>query len=423
MLPVVCILIGAGAAQIMNHERRRAELPAAYRAGASDAIETVAATTEGARRAQGHAVTLDPVEAIVAVTDQTEGLARVSRYAMQELDRRASALPMFSRIAGMGAALPPAVVRDAIRVESAPKFARIAADLRRQGVPERRIRALRAKFARADVDTRAQLAAAIDDGRVTGRRKRGVRERTNRELCRWILERIAILRTRALDLPPAKRARITGRLDAYAAKCDAAKWPADTSTIRAELLEIVERLRPPAARRAAARPGAPGSARRARRAARARRRMGEISPALFDRMRPPADDDPSLRQASFDAAQNRREYEYTQRMIAEQRADAVADFKRRRRRKRGKVARTLALAASNAIVPGPGAVALLAQAVKRRRKAKKRRLAARQAARQARAAVSGAAFGQARRKARRRRRALNQMRGLVMGPAFPVGYP
>jgi hypothetical protein len=295
-------------------------LPAAYRAGASDAIETVAATTEGARRAQGHAVTLDPVEAIVAVTDQTEGLARVSRYAMQELDRRASALPMYTRISGMGAVMPPSAVRDAIRAESAPKFRTIAVELRRQGVPEARIRALRSRFERADVDTRAQLAAAIDNGRVTGRRKRGIVGRTNRDLCRWIMERIAILRARALDMPIAKRARIIGRLDAYATKCDAAKWPADTSTIRAELLEIVERLKPSPPRARGARPAAPGivqRARRARRAAGRRRRMGELE-----------DERPARAFSRRAAAQ---EYQAD---IRAARLDAVGDHTRRRRQKR-----------------------------------------------------------------------------------------
>ena len=411
MIPVICIMIGAGAAHMIGAEKRRAELPAAYRAGASDAIETVAATTEGARRAQGHAVTLDPVEAIVAVTDQTEGLARVSRYAMHELDRRASALPMYSRIAGMGAVMPPGVVSDAIRAESAPKFRTIAAKLRRQGVPEARIRALRSRFERADVDTRAQLAAAIDNGRVTGRRKRGIVARTNRDLCKWIMERIAILRARALDLPMATRARIIGRLDAYATKCDAAKWPADTSTIRAELLEIVERLKPspPGARRARPAPaGMVRRARRARRAAQARRRMGEVADAVID------------------AREMRHRYTSAERdaIIRAARLDAVNDHKRRRRAKRRKVARGLRQAAQVALLPGVGAAAALAERAIRRRKAKRRRQAARLAARGQRVAQQRAELPRGnRRAARRRRRALNQMRGLMMGPAYPMGYP
>ena len=127
----------------------------------------------------------------------------------------------------------------------------------------------------------------------------------------------------------------------------------------------------------------------------------------------------------MDASEMRHRYTSAERdaIIRAARLDAVGDHKRRRRAKRRKVARGLRQAAQVALLPGVGAAAALAERAKRRRKAKRRRQAVRAVAIGQRVAQQRGELPRSNRRAARRRRALNQMRGLMMGPAYPMAYP
>lgn len=247
MGPIILICIGAGVAHALNHGRAGS----AYRAGVRDSLDTAAATAEGARLAQGYALSLDPVQAIAQVTDQSLALAEVSRASMHELDRRASALPLFTRISGMGAALPPRAVARAIvtfsesaRRVSPPRWYEnraLAAMPRRSN---ERLRWLREYREARPVRQWDMVEAKLEDRDA----------RKNIRLRGWICERLAILEAAARNrlergnLPPsgARAAHDTlQRIGQYFASVSGSSWPADDATIHAELLEIARRIAPP----------------------------------------------------------------------------------------------------------------------------------------------------------------------------------
>ena len=243
MLPVICIFIGAGIAQAMNQSRTAS----AYRAGVQDSLDTASATAEGARLAQGYALTLDPVQAIAEVTDQSLALARVSRASMAELDRRASALPLFTRISGMGAVAPPAAVARAI-VETAASAAQ------RVGPPVSYVEraaaqmhpVMRRRWLIAYRDAQPARQWQMVEDKIGSRRAQ-----KNIQLRAWIIERLAILegaaRARATRRGGNNSAaqQTVERLQQYFRAVSGSSWPADDDTIHAELMEIAQRIAPP----------------------------------------------------------------------------------------------------------------------------------------------------------------------------------
>ena len=406
MGPIVCIIIGAGLAQALTASRAAS----AYRAGVQDSLDTAAATAEGARIAQGYALSLDPVQAIASVTDQSLALAEVSRANIRELDRRASALPLFTRISGMGAAMPPAAVAEAIVTfaESARRISppRSYVDRALATMPGRsnaRVRWYREYREARPVRQWDMVEAKLEDRDA----------RKNIRLRSWILERLAILEAAARNrlerenLPPhiARATHSTlRRIGEYFASVSGTSWPADDATIHAELLEIARRIAPPGVdvpRNMRAVEGSVPAERIARRLQRARLRA---------------------------------------RLDGDGRDDRRA--KRARRRKRMRTVGTALVAAAN---PVAGGALIAAQALGRR--AKKRR-AARAAARRRRAVAGGAelratsprrrraaaralaaanpiAAGRMIARARKRRRAARaraQMGALLLPQSFGAGF-
>ena len=387
MGPIVCIIIGAGLAQALTASRAAS----AYRAGVQDSLDTAAATAEGARIAQGYALSLDPVQAIASVTDQSLALAEVSRANIRELDRRASALPLFTRISGMGAAMPPAMVAQRIVT-----FAEAAA---RRGPPrhvvarslEHLSRAQRERFWNRweRLSPTEQWAAwenrADDD------------DAKNLRLRRWIIERLAILegaaraRLERSNLPPAIERgtkNVLERLAGYYHAVNGSTWPADSGTVHAELLEIARRIAPPGVdvprnmravegsvpaeriarrlQRARLRARLDGDGRDDRRARRARRRkrMRTVGTALVAAANPVAGGALIAAQALGRRAKKRR----AARAAARRRRAVAGGAELRATSPRRRRAAARALAAANPIAAGR----MIARARKRRRAARAR---------------------------------------------------
>ena len=330
MGPIILICIGAGVAHALNHGRAGS----AYRAGVRDSLDTAAATAEGARLAQGYALSLDPVQAIAQVTDQSLALAEVSRASMHELDRRASALPLFTRISGMGAALPPRAVARAIVTfsESARRVSppRWYENRALSAMPRRsaeRLRWLREYREARPVRQWDMVEAKLEDRDA----------RKNIRLRGWICERLAILEAAArnrlerANLPPSEARAMNDtlqRIGQYFASVSGTSWPADDATIHAELLEIARRIAPPGV-----------DVPRGMRAVEGPQRLISVG-------------------------------DMAQRRTSRVRAERLEDSRERRARKarRRKRARTVATAFLTAANPVAGGAAIAAQAIARARK-------------------------------------------------------
>mgnify|MGYP001254113588 CR=1 FL=1 len=239
MLPVIILILGGVTAYQATAGRRQA-----YAAGVADAVATVEATHKGAQMAQRDAVILDPALEIAAVTDQSHGIRRVSARAMRELERRSTALPLFTAISGMGAAIPPDVVAQQIAEESpGVRWVQVLKRLRARNTEPDVIARVKSRFARASEDERRALLSALDDDddqRTRRERKSaGGRKRSTEQLYVWILERLTVLEGRAATKRGLRSQQVQSRLATYREQAAAARQRDDRQT----LVQIAAKLK------------------------------------------------------------------------------------------------------------------------------------------------------------------------------------